>query len=121
MKKFIMIVMVAAFALPAIAQSFTTDERQGVQTTNFQSTSTMQSSGSVYTPNPTIGSDGTASNPSATTETSTTSKPGGPRKIDIYTPETDPNAPVGDEMVPLLIISMLYVGYLLLRRRKEAR
>jgi len=117
MKKFIMIVMVAAFALPAIAQSFTTNERQGVPTTNFQSTSTMASTGSVYSSNPTIGSDGTA------TTTTTTRPPSRPRRDPGTTEpaDDDPSQPVGDEMVPLLIISMLYVGYLLLRRRKEAR
>ena len=116
-----MIVMVAVFALPAIAQSFTTDERQGVQTTNFQSTSTMAGSGSVYTPNPTLNSDGTAYDPSAS------SAPSAPRRAKMDEPSNpgtpgigELDQPVGDEMVPLLIISMLYVGYLLLRRRREA-
>lgn len=81
----------------------------------FQSTSTMTASGSSYSSQPTIGSDGMAT----MGETYTTSQPaGGPRKI--VTPgNTGTQQPLGDALIPLLLMVMAYATYLLLRRRKS--
>ena len=81
----------------------------------FQSTSTMTASGSSYSSQPTIGSDGMAT----MGETYTTSQPsGGPRKI--VTPGNEgTQQPLGDALIPLLLMVMAYATYLLLRRRKS--
>ena len=80
---------------------------------SFQSTSTMTTSGSTYASQPTIGSDGVAT----MGETYTTSQaPSGPRRI------VTPNAsgtqqPLGDALIPLLLMVMAYATAIFLRRR----
>lgn len=82
---------------------------------SFQSTSTMTASGSSYSSQPTIGSDGVAT----MGETYTSSQPaGGPRKI--VTPGNNgTQQPLGDALIPLLLMVMAYAISLLLRRRKS--
>jgi hypothetical protein len=82
---------------------------------SFQSTSTMTTSGSTYASQPTIGSDGVAT----MGETYTSSQPaGGPRKIN--TPGGGGiQQPIGDALIPLLLMVMAYATYLLLRRRRR--
>ena len=108
-----MITMVVAFALPAMAQSvFDSDDEMGYQ---FQSTSTMTGSGSQYsTSDPQINADGTAVVPGAA-----------PQRRPVLRTETNPinvregddGNPIGDAVLPLMLLA---VGYALYRRHRTA-
>lgn len=82
---------------------------------SFRSTSTMTASGSTYASQPMLGADGMAS----IGETYTSSPaPGGPRKI--VTPgNSGTQQPIGDALIPLLLMVMVYATSVLLRRRKS--
>ena len=112
MKKIMMVIMaVALVALPTMAQSF---GNQDQPTATFQSTSVMQTSGSVYASQPALNADGTAYDPMATQASS------GPRKAvkeDPVVPEGDPT-PVGDAVLPLMLMAIAFGGVIYLRRRK---
>ena len=123
MKKVMMIVvMVAAVALPAMAGWITGAHHDATKTQEtFQSTSTMQGSGSAYTANPVLNEDGTAAAPSEAAS--------GPRraKTDVTLPdipviqeEPDPEAkvPIGDAVLPLMLMAVAFGGVVYLRRRK---
>ena len=128
MKKIMMlVVMVAAFVLPTMAQSFS---QQDPNTIQFQSTSTLQTSGSTYSSNPTLNEDGTAYSPAASAPA------GGPRRIgglpggggggggSVDLPDTSKdsgNVPVGDAVLPLMLMAMAYAVYSVARvyRRKR--
>ena len=86
-----------------------------VPSASFQSTSTMTASGSSYSSQPTIGSDGVAT----MGETYTSSQPAsGPRRI--ITPDAGgTQQPIGDAFIPLLLMVMAYAAYTLLRRWKS--
>ena len=122
-KLMILVVMVAAFALPTMAQNY---EAQQLNT-SFQSTSTMMGSGSAYSSNPTINENGTASTPSYSPIK------GGPRRgYDAngnWTPDSDDfgggaetgesnQFPLGDAVMPLTIMALAFCGYVAIRRRK---
>lgn len=134
MKRLMMILMAAALiALPTMAQSFGSNRsvennQQAAQsyttTQPFRSTSAMQSSGSVYSANPSIGSDGTAYNP-------VTSNPRGPRKAKkegefnpsepVIDEKTDSgNTPLGDAVWPLMLMALAYMGLRVFFRRRRA-
>ena len=68
----------------------------------FQSTSSMQGSGSMYASDPTIGTDGMAS-----TSSTTGTVASGPRRIAPPTPNGNPT-PVGDAAWPFLFMALLY-------------
>ena len=119
MKKVMMIiVMVAAFVLPTMAQ-FGQQDPNKVQ---FQSTSTMQTSGSTLTSQPMLNADGTAYNPTAGSS--------GPRKakmedddddFTITTPgTTGSQAPIGEAILPLSLMALAFAGVIYLRRRRAA-
>lgn len=123
MKRLMMILMaVALVVLPTMAQSFGQQERQN---TAFQSTSTMQSSGSVYSSNPSLNSDGTAYSPAS-------ERLGGPRKAPtpVSTDEyweanksqlgSGLNPPLGDAVLPLMLMALAYLGVRFFRARKRA-
>ena len=108
-------------ALPAMAQTFGTKQAEQPNAA-FQSTSTMMGSGSTYSANPTLNSDGTASYNGAAAS--------GPRKAkkddDLFGGETvsgDPKdpQPLGDAVLPLLFCALAFCGYLYLRRRKTVK
>jgi len=118
MKKFMMIFMaVALIALPAMAQQ-----------QEWQSTSAMQTSGSNYAPQ--VNAIGAESvNPMATTTTTDTYTPAGPRKQksgydDLFDigPDTGQSEdfPVGDAMLPLMLCAVVFGGAIAFRRRREA-
>ena len=111
----LMIVAVALVALPTMAQ-FTEPERP--QTT-FQSTSTMTPSGSQYSSQVTGVGATDVNYAGTTTEGNSSSRGHGPRRIDVYTPTTDPNAPIGDAVLPFTLLSMVAAGVVYLRRRKQ--
>lgn len=85
-----------------------------VPSASFQSTSTMTASGSSYSSQPTIGSDGVAT----MGETYTSSQPaGGPRRI--VTPGAGGiQQPIGDVLFPLLLFALAYGAWILTRRKK---
>ena len=85
-------------------------------TITFQSTSTMVGSGSAYASNPSLNSDGTAALQGTTTYAAA---PSGPRKIEIYVPSTDPNAPIGDAVIPLLLCAILYTLWVVKRKKRR--
>ena len=106
-------------SVPAKAQNFTS---QGNQPQQEWKTSTMQTSGSAYTSQVTEVGATTAAYQATTTESYTpATTPSGPRKIDVYVPTTDPNAPIGDAMLPLMLMVMVYSVYSVMRvyRRKR--
>ena len=69
-------------------------------TATFRSTSTLQQSGSVYASSPMLGADGTATYNGYYTQVQA---PGsGPRKV-------GPPTPLGDALIPLLIMAIIYM------------
>ncbi len=116
-----MILAAALMALPALAQSFGANPSEQPNA-SFQSTSTMTGSGSQYSANPTLNSDGTAAYQNAAP--SKVPAGSGPRKDPVipqpYNP-TDkiPEEPVGDAVVPLLLMSLAFCGYIYLRRKRS--
>ena len=110
-------VMVALLlSAPTQAQQFENEQPQ----VQFQSTSTLQGSGSTYSSTPTLNEDGTAYNPAAASSPAKS----GPRRILPGTPSTegDPgNVPVGDAVLPLALMAMAFAGVVYFRRKREAR
>jgi len=118
MKKIMMVIMaVALVALPIMAQSFGEQEQPKAQ---FQSTSVMQTSGSVYASQPAINEDGTAYNPSA-------AQASGPRKAGSLPPkptnqEGDTgNTPIGDAVLPLMLMAVAFTMFVYLRRKQTLK
>ena len=113
MKKIMMILMVAALALPTMAQTFGNQEQPNVQ---FQSTSTLQGSGSAYSATPVLNADGTAYNPAAAAQ-SPAQAPSGPNRV---APKdgSDNEYPLGDAVLPLMLMALAFGGVIYLRRRK---
>lgn len=113
--RIVMILMaVALIALPTMAQQ-----------QEWQSTSTMQTSGSNYTPQVNaIGAEGAYQ--MATTTTTNTYSPGGPhraKKEDDWGDTPDPGpydegSPIGDAMVPLSLIALAFCGVVYFRRKR---
>ena len=116
MKKFMMILMaVALIALPTMAQQ-----------QEWQSTSAMQTSGSNYTPQVNAVGATTAPSVATTTESYTPAKaPSGPRRIGNFDDvpeggEQENSYPVGDAMLPLMLMAVAFGGVVAFRRRREA-
>lgn len=115
-KLMILVVMVAAFALPTMAQS--APEWQ---------TSTMKGSGSNYAPQVTpIGAASVASE-ATTTESYTPGNPGAIRRNygDLFDTGADTGqsteSPIGDALLPLLLMAMVYGVGCTVYRRKHPR
>lgn len=105
MKKIIMIIMaVALYALPAVAQNM-----------EFRSTSTMQGTGNYVAPVTAVGAT------SAASTYSPAQAPSGPRK-DIITPGNPGNqsndSPIGDALIPLMGMAVAFCGVIYYRRKK---
>ena len=102
---------------PAQAQNFETQQPNS----SFQSTSTMKGSGSAYSSNPTLNENGTANSPAPS------AAPSGPNraKKDLGLPgmpNTDGiqgNVPLGDALVPLMLMALGFGVYCAVRGRKE--
>ena len=122
-KVIMMIVGVALMALPALAQTFGAKQAEQPNAV-FQSTSSMQGSGSTYSANPTLNSDGTASyNGAAASSGPHRAKKEDPDPFSGGTVSEDPidTSPLGDALLPLLFMSLAFCGYLYLRRRKVVK
>ena len=126
----------ALVALPTMAQSFGSkrsveNDQQAAQnytTEPFRSTSAMQTSGSAYSPNPTLEGNGTASYGGSVNPINR-----GLRKVDSnndgidddtglpVTPGTGGSQqPLGDAVWPLLLMALAYLGVRVFRARKRA-
>ena len=103
-KLMILVVMAAALALPAMAQS----------SQDWQSTSTMRGAGSAYSSQVTAVGATSVEDMSSTT---TMNQPTGPRRIGPTHGEGNPN-PVGDAVLPLLLMAAACAGVIYLRKRK---
>ena len=103
--------------VPAQAQNFMEQNSY----TAFQSTSTMEGSGSAYSSNPTLDENGTASAPAS-------APAGGPRRIGGLPGSSDlpdtskdgDNTPIGDAMLPLMLMAAAFGGVVHMRRRKAS-
>ena len=105
-------------SVPAMAQ-FGTQDMFNAQApgATFQSTSTMMSSGSEYSSNPTIGDDGTASTPNAEEPQQANARRIGVRHNLIEVPEDDP---IGDVVLPLMALAIVYGVWCMVDRRRRA-
>ena len=105
MKKIIMIIMVAAFVLPAMGQ----------KNMDFRSTSIMQGSGTYVAPVTAVGAT------SAASTYSPAQAPSGPRRgfIDPNNPGNQSNeSPIGDAVLPLALMALTFAGVVYFRKRK---
>ena len=106
-EKIIMIIMaVALYALPAVAQNM-----------EFRSTSTMQGSGNYVAPVTAVGATSAASE--ATTTYSPAKAPNGPRRS-LETPGEvgQGESPIGDAVLPLSLMAVAFCGVIYYRRKK---
>ena len=111
----VLVLIALAVSAPMTADSLWTDMPRAP----FQSTSSMDGSGSTYSSNPTLDENGTANSPAA-------SALGGPSKAKAGTTPPPPvidendsgNTPVGDGVLPLLALAMAFGGVVYMRRRK---
>ena len=118
MKKIMMIIMaVALIALPTMAQQ-----------QQWQSTSTMQGTGSTLAPQ--VTAVGATTVGEMATTTGSAKAPGGPRRTESYNDddwgvnpqvgEGDEGSPIGDALIPLLVMSLAFGGYIAIRRKRLA-
>lgn len=112
-KLFLMLIMVAAFALPTMAQQH-----------EWQSTSTLQGTGSSYSSQVTAVGAVTANEMATTTESYSPVK--GPRRAKMgdfddsptdYENKDTEHFPIGDALIPLMLCAC---AYLIIRARKRA-
>ena len=115
MKNLLTIVMLVALAaLPTKAQTFGGNNSlySTAPTASFQSTSTMPGSGSVYASQPMLDADGMATYEGA-------GRPGGgPRKAGAITGEDDGDLPIGDAVLPLMLMAMMFGLFIAMKRKK---
>ena len=105
-----MIMGVALMALPTMAQ-------------DWQSTSSMQGSGSAYSAQVTAVGAVAATDMATTTTTENSSGPNRRRGKKTIEDDTDPGignqgSPVGDAMLPMLLMAMLFAGVVYTRRKR---
>ncbi len=85
----------------------------------FQSTSTLPSSGSSFSANPGLNEDGTATYEGASYSPAQVPNGSGPRKSG--TPGSGTNQqPLGDAVLPLLLLALAYLSTRVFLRRKRA-
>lgn len=90
------------------------------QQQEWQSTSTMQGSGSAYSSQVTaVGATGVAT--MGATSSAPAKAPGGPKRLPggPTEPDQSQDSPIGDAVLPLLLIAAGFGLYTALRRRKE--
>ncbi len=119
-KKLVLLMILAAalMALPALAQTFGANQAEQPNAA-FQSTSTLSGSGSSYSANPTLNSDGTATYQNAAP--SKVPAGSGPHKSGPINPGPDPKeGPIGDALFPLLFMSLSFGMFVYFRRKRSA-
>ena len=112
----IVMIMAAVFALPAMAGWIKQEQQNATeQQSAFQSTSAMQGSGSPYTSTPAeLNDEGKATYEEKSEPVIVVS---GRRKVKPVTPDKDP-MPVGDAVLPMMLMATAAAGAIALRRRK---
>ena len=115
-KKLVVLLMILAAALMALPTM--------AQQQEWQSTSTMQTSGSAYTPQVNaVGATG-VSEMATTTGSSTPAKaPNGPRRSHEGTSDPgqgNPGSPIGDAVLPLMLCAAVFCGFIAFRRKRSA-
>ena len=108
-----MFVGVALMALPTMAQTFETQKKEQPNAV-FQSTSALQGSGSQYSATPMLGADGTATLDGAVSTPA--QAPSGPRRT-ISNPDDSEENPIGDAVLPLVLLAGAYLFWRAWRRR----
>ena len=106
--RIVMIIMAVALALPTMAQE-------------WQSTSTLQGTGSNYTPQVTAVGATTVPTIATTTESYSPNKaPSGPRRgFDVGGEHGQSDEfPIGDAIVPMMLMAIAFGGYIAIRRKK---
>ena len=124
--RYLLTVLATVSVLGVCAQGLAQQEQ-----TVFQSTSTMSGSGSSYSSNPSLNSDGTASYEGAShTPAQAPGKPGGHLRreenpfggetIGDVTNPNEPGTPIGDAALPLMVLACVYalMRVSLLNKRK---
>lgn len=81
----------------------------------FQSTSSMSGSGSTYSANPELNADGTATLEGASYSPAKPKKPGTIHKAPPINPD-----PLGDALLPLLLMSLAFGMFVYFRRKRSA-
>ena len=130
--RYLLIVIGTASVLSVQAQGFAQ-----MPITAFRSTSTMVSSGSAYSATPALNSDGTAAYSGSSSAVS------GPRRAKMDDPDpsnpfinpgtgepstigdvgnpNEPGTPIGDALIPLALLALMYVCVRTFRRRRALR
>ena len=127
-KVFMMIVAAALMALPAVAQTFGTQQSEQPSTV-FKSTSTMTGSGSAYSANPTLNENGTAtyngasasSGPRKAKQEGYGGNPWGDQQIVDHNQEDVNKDPLGDAVLPLMLCAFAFCAVTYLRRKKALK
>ena len=118
--KILTLAMAAVLTLPAMAQWQSKEQNAFGATAPsvaFQSTSALPSSGSEYSPNPMLNADGTATYEGASyTPAKSPKKPGTVRKNPVI--GGDSNTPLGDAVLPLMLLLGAYAGVRSFRRTR---
>ena len=100
--------------VPAMAQQQT-----------WKSTSSLKTSGSIYTPQVTpVGAVVPMSQSSVGGDPYTPAGIGGPRKVlpgGTIEPDQSSDSPIGDGLIPLSLMALIYALVMYFRRRKEER
>ena len=127
MKKVIVISsLFLAVSFTAVAQTFGATqggEQKAFGATapsaTFQSTSSMSGSGSEYSSNPTLNADGTAAYQGEANSSPKTNHQPRRAKKDESNPEiTDGDNPIGDAMLPMLLMALAFCGVVYYRRKR---
>ena len=112
MKRIIMIIMaVALIALPTMAQ-------------DWESTSSMQGSGSAYSSQVTaVGATQAADMGTTTSANYSPGRPGSIRRGFDTGGETgrSDESPIGDAVLPLMLMAFAFVGYIAIKRKRQAK
>ena len=127
MKKVIVISsLLLAISFTAVAQIFgaTQDGEQKAfgataPSATFQSTSSMSSSGSTYSANPELNADGTAAYEGGSYTSAKSPLIGGPRRNPSVDPTDPGNTPLGDAVLPLLLMSFAFGMFVYFRRKRS--
>ncbi|MBQ6791132.1 MAG: hypothetical protein IJP76_06795 [Paludibacteraceae bacterium] len=114
------VLMTCLLPLAANAQDW---QNQNAQ--NWQTTSVMQGSGSSYSSQVTAVGAVSASHLGTTTTETYSPQAGGPRRVIGTNPDpgiTDDNSsPIGDAMLPLLLMAVVFCGAIYFRRKRAAQ
>lgn len=124
--KWLVMIGVLLVSVPSMSQIFgATGQKEqnafgaSAPTASFQSTSTLPATGSTYSANPTLNADGTATYQGAVEPAAAPKHPGHIRKAGGVDPTDDDDfLPLGDAVIPLMLIACAYAVCKVRSRRK---